>query len=1062
LSLTKTASPNPAIVSANLTYRIVVTNNGPSPATNSTVTDSLPAGVNFVSATPTQGSCSGTTTVTCNLGTIASGSFAIANVTVIPQATGQLNNTASVTATETDPNPSDNSASVLTNVTSQSTGPSMLDPNLSVHTVVSGLSQPTSMAFLGVNDFFVLEKDTGRVKRVVNGVVQSTVLDLAVNSASERGLLGIALHPAFKKNGYVYLYWTESSTGVDSAQTADVALLGNRLDRYIWNGTSLTFDRNIIKLRSYQADANQPLRGNHNGGVVRFGFDGKLYLFMGDNGRRGLLQNATNGPVPDDQFGGPDPDNAHLTGVILRFNDDGTTPADNPFFNANTSFTGEAAANIKKVYAYGVRNSFGMVFDPLSGNLWTEENGDDCCDEINRVVPGFNGGWVQVIGPISRIADYKQIETTYGSRDLQQLRWSPTLIADTPQLALSRLFMLPGAVYTDPEFTWRYAVAPATIGFVQGRGIGPQFEGDLFVGASRTFLSGGYLFRLRLTGDRQHLSFSDPRLADKVSDNVDKFDVTESETLLIGKDFGITTDIETSPNGTLFVVSNSNSSVYEITGNQPSVYVANLNGAQEVPANNSTATGTAILLLSPDETSARVSLNFTGITSETAAHIHGPGAAGAIAPVLFTLPQGNIGEFSISLSPNDVQNLKNGLLYVDIHSNAVPTGEIRGQFATSASASSVQFNAASYSASESAGEAVLTVTRIGNTANPAVVTYQTIDDPTLVRCDVFNGIAYPRCDYTTTFNTLSFAAGETVKSFSVPITDDGYAEGNETFAVALVSATGANLGPSSTATVTIRDNEVVNGPVNPISTTPFFVRQHYLDFLAREPESNEPWSAVLNNCSDVNNNPACDRVTVSAAFLGSPEFQIKGYFAYRFYKLAFNRLPTFNEISVDMSSLTGQTPAEVFQKKSQFTNAFVLRPEFVSMYGGMTNSQYVNALMNRYTLSQITTPDPTDPNGTNKVTLTTADLTNQLTAGTLTRAQVLRAIADSDQVFNIEFNPAFVAMQYYGYLRRTPEPAGYNAWLAYLNAHPTDYRTMVNGFLNSVEYQLRFGTVMSP
>jgi hypothetical protein len=113
--------------------------------------------------------------------------------------------------------------------------------------------------------------------------------------------------------------------------------------------------------------------------------------------------------------------------------------------------------------------------------------------------------------------------------------------------------------------------------------------------------------------------------------------------------------------------------------------------------------------------------------------------------------------------------------------------------------------------------------------------------------------------------------------------------------------------------------------------------------------------------------------------------------------------------------------------------------------------------MGRYSLTEITTPDPAAPDGTSKVTLTTAQLQGQLGAGTLTRAQVLRAIADSDQVFNLEFNQAFVAMQYFGYLRRAPETAGYNAWLAYLTAHPTDSRTMVNGFMNSGEYRLRFG-----
>ncbi|MDQ2935927.1 MAG: M12 family metallo-peptidase [Acidobacteriota bacterium] len=371
-------------------------------------------------------------------------------------------------------------------------------------------------------------------------------------------------------------------------------------------------------------------------------------------------------------------------------------------------------------------------------------------------------------------------------------------------------------------------------------------------------------------------------------------------------------------------------------------------------------------------------------------------------------------------------------------------------------ASSVQLTASSYNVNEGATTLTVQVTRTGSSAAPASVNYQTIDDPAAVRCDVLNGTAYARCDYATTVGVLSFAAGDTLKTFSIPIINDSYAEGNETFSISLSNPTGAALGSSASATVTINDNEAVTGP-NPIFTTPFFVRLHYLDFLSREPEVGEPWSNVLNNCSDVNNNPACDRLTVSAAFFGSQEFQLKGYFVYRFYKLAFNRQPAYGEITPDMSSVTGQTPADVYQKKGAFTNAFAQRTEFTNAYGSMSNAQYVAALMNRYSLAQITTPDPAAPDGATKVTLTTADLTNRLNAGALTRAQVLRAIADSDQVFSAEFNRGFVAMQYYGYLRRTPEEPGYTGWLNYLNANPADSRTMVNGFMNSTEYRLRFG-----
>jgi glucose/arabinose dehydrogenase len=615
-------------------------------------------------------------------------------------------------------------------------GPSVVDPNLGVRTVVENLDQPTSMAFLGANDFLVLEKATGQVKRVVNGVVQSPpLLDLAVNSGSERGLLGIALHPNFPATPHVYLYWTESATGADTTVLSETPLLGNRVDRFVWDGSTLTPDQNIIRLRALQpAFAREPTpaagRGNHDGGVIKFGPDGKLYIFIGDVGRRGWMQNLLNGPYQpddplfgtDDNFGGPEPDDAHLTGSILRLNDDGTTPNDNPFrgighvFVArlegsqevppNTStargyaafflnqqgtalrfivtvagldFTGaqttdpsddllaahihapaprginagvrfgffgqpfndtnpndvvvtpfasgvggtifskwdrdegnnttltaqlpnilagqsyinfhtrrlpggeirgqieenlQVTANIHKVFSYGLRNSFGFDFDPKSGNLWLEQNGDDAFTELDLVQPGMNGGWIQVMGPLARIDQFKLIETTMFGGNLQQSRWPPTNIADSPEEALARMVMLPGAHYSDPEFSWKFEVAPAGIGFMNGGGIGPQYDGDLFVGAARPFLQGGFLWHFNLTGNRRKIGVDDPRLEDRVADNLDKPSPTdpaaneramvESESLLFGRNFGVATDIKTGPNGNLFVVSLSNGAIYEI------------------------------------------------------------------------------------------------------------------------------------------------------------------------------------------------------------------------------------------------------------------------------------------------------------------------------------------------------------------------------------------------------------------------------------------------------------------------------------------------------------------
>src|SRR5205085_7050170 len=181
LSLTKTASPNPGQAGVSLSYRITVTNNGPAAATNVSVADTLPAGVAFGSAITTQGNCNVGGPINCNLGSLAVGGSAIVTIVVTPSTPGQIVNSATVSANESDFDSTNNTASTTTVIQPAAASPIMLDDNLTVSTVVAGLDQPTSMAFLGPNDFLVLERATGKVKRIVNGVLQSTPLDLAVN-----------------------------------------------------------------------------------------------------------------------------------------------------------------------------------------------------------------------------------------------------------------------------------------------------------------------------------------------------------------------------------------------------------------------------------------------------------------------------------------------------------------------------------------------------------------------------------------------------------------------------------------------------------------------------------------------------------------------------------------------------------------------------------------------------------------------------------------------------------------------------------------------------------------
>lgn len=178
------------------------------------------------------------------------------------------------------------------------------DPKLHFRELTPGLSQPTAMAFIGPGDILVLQKGNGRVRRVINGMLQpGDVLDVAVDNASERGLLGIAIHPSFPSTPFVYLYYTQSSNSGDSSGSP----LANRVYRYTWNGSALVSPSLILDLPVTPGP-------NHNGGTMTFGPDGKLYIVIGDLNRDGQLQNFSTGPAPDN------------TGVIFRVNDDGSAP----------------------------------------------------------------------------------------------------------------------------------------------------------------------------------------------------------------------------------------------------------------------------------------------------------------------------------------------------------------------------------------------------------------------------------------------------------------------------------------------------------------------------------------------------------------------------------------------------------------------------------------------------------------------------------------------------------------------------------------------------------------
>ena len=365
--------------------------------------------------------------------------------------------------------------------------PSIGVPSLTAELVLDGLSSPTSIAFLDENNILLLEKE-GSVRLISNGQLQpQPVLQLeGVESNNERGLLGIEI-----MNNKVFLYITESGAQVEGIPTeGDVR---NRVYSYTWDGTSLTNPQLIADLPAGPGT-------NHQGGKLKIGPDNQLYVIVGEMQREGQLQNFQSGPAPDD------------TGVVLRVNPtDGSPSSGNPF-------SSDPANPMSKYYAYGIRNSFGIEFDPVTGKLWDAENGEDVFDEINLVQPGFNSGWKQVMGPI----------------------------AANTGVSESSLVNIPGSQYADPVFSWSESRGVTDIEFFNSTALGSNYENGIFVGDITT----GTLFYFEPNADRTGMALeSDPLLSDLIADSDE-----EISSVTFGTGFAGITDIETGPDGNLYIL----------------------------------------------------------------------------------------------------------------------------------------------------------------------------------------------------------------------------------------------------------------------------------------------------------------------------------------------------------------------------------------------------------------------------------------------------------------------------------------------------------------------------
>jgi plastocyanin len=261
------------------------------------------------------------------------------------------------------------------------------------------------------------------------------------------------------------------------------------------------------------------------------------------------LQNLQDGPVADD---------LGLAGVILRLNDDGSAPADNPFFGLGETTGGEAGANLQKVYAYGIRNTFGLTFDPSSGALWQTENGDDAYDEVNVFQPGANSGWIQLMGPPERFDEWKELELE-SADGLDNPEFPPDRLAADADAAQAQLVALDGSAYAAPVLSYKYPPALTAVWLVRDDALGPDTRDTALFGTVLT----DALLRYPLAADGSGLEL-DGGLDDRVDDNAGKGDLGESADHVLGTGFGVITDIRQGPDGTLFVVSLSEGTVYRI------------------------------------------------------------------------------------------------------------------------------------------------------------------------------------------------------------------------------------------------------------------------------------------------------------------------------------------------------------------------------------------------------------------------------------------------------------------------------------------------------------------
>jgi glucose/arabinose dehydrogenase len=403
--------------------------------------------------------------------------------------------------------------------------PLVKDPDLNVKLLYqidfkagpNELSPASTMTFMG-DDILILNKNNGTIYRIKNGTMLNTpLLDVNVANERERGLLGIAYYKDNRSVDNIFVYFTETQQddGTDVCHTntycePSTNPLGNRLYKYELENNKLINSRLLLDLPTAPGPS-------HNGGVIKIGPDKNLYVVIGDltgfinDSTSTRAQNYKNGSSPDGRAG------------ILRITQDGKAIQDGILGK-------EFPMNL--YYAYGIRNSFGIDFDPITGNLWDTENGPGYGDELNLVKPGFNSGWSTVQGI-----------------------WKPTEVEDPKfDLVAGDKLLHPKDLvdfggkgkYSVPEFIWKETIGVTAIKFLNSDKLGKNYENDLFVGC----FSLGIIFHFDLNKDRTGLKL-DALLKDKIANN----NIQELQDITFSKGLGGITDIKVGPDGYMYVLS---------------------------------------------------------------------------------------------------------------------------------------------------------------------------------------------------------------------------------------------------------------------------------------------------------------------------------------------------------------------------------------------------------------------------------------------------------------------------------------------------------------------------